>query len=176
MAYIPGQQANTGLFIESTAVFDVARLYEIDVNSEEFKELLVRLYQNVNNIALALNLKRSALYLLEEFNTSAQYFDPVTNNQLLLRPEFSRTYNIGPLAAGVTNTAHGLIIGATWNFVRIYGAATDNIGRNYYGLGFASAGGATNIELRVDAANIVITNNSGINFTSCIVTLEYLKN
>jgi hypothetical protein len=176
MAYIPGQQQNTGLFIESTAVFDVSRLYEVDVNSDEFKELLVRLYQNVNNIALALNLKESALYLLEEFNTSAQYFDPATNNQLLLRPQFRRTYNIGAVAAGVTIVAHGLTIGATWIFTDIYGALTDNIVNNYYPLPWASAGGATNIELRVDAANIVITNNSGIAFTSCIVTLEYLKN
>ncbi len=176
-AYIVEQKNNTGLFIESTAVFDVSRLYEVDVNSEEFKELLVRLYQNVNNIALALNLKNSALYLLEEFNTSAQYFDPATNNQLLLRPQFRRTYNFGPVALGVNpGLPHGLTIGPTWVFTDIYGALTDNIGQNYYPLPWASAGGATNIELKVNAANIVITNNSGIAFTSCIVTLEYLKN
>ncbi len=176
MAYIPGQQANTGSFIGTTSVWDVGRLYEIDVNSEEFKELLVRLYQNVNNIALALNTKETALYFLEEFNTSAQYFDAITNSQLLLRPQFRRTYNIGAVGAGVTTVAHGLTIGTTWIFTDIYGALTDNIGNNYYPLPWASAGGATNIELRVGAANIVITNNSGIAFTSCIVTLEYLKN
>jgi len=176
MSYIPNQRQNTGLFIVSTAVFDVARLYEVDVNSEEFKELLVRLYQNVNNIALALNLKESALYLLEEFNTSAQYFDPATNNQLLLRPQFRSTFNIGAVGAGATTVAHGLTIGSTWIFTDIYGALTDNIGNNYYPLPWASAGGATNIELKVNATNIVITNNSGIAFTSCIVTLEYLKN
>ncbi len=175
MAYIPGQKSNTGLFIESTAVFDVGRLYEVDVNSEEFKELLVRLYQNVNNIALALNLKESALYLLEEFNTSAQYFDGATNSQLLLRPQFRSTFNIGAVA-GVSTTAHGLTIGTTWVFTDIYGALTDNIGNNYFPLPWSSADGLHNIELKVNAANIVITNNSGIAFTSCIVTLEYLKN
>jgi hypothetical protein len=176
MSYIPNVQSNTGLFVESTSIFDVGRLYEVDVNSEEFKELLVRLYQNVNNIALALNLKESALYLLEEFNTGAQYFDPTANNQLLLRPQFRRTYNIGAVPVGVTTVAHGLTIGTTWVFTDIYGALTDNIGFNYYPLPWSSAAGATNIELKVNATNIVITNNSGIAFTSCIVTLEYLKN
>jgi hypothetical protein len=175
MPYIPNVASNTGSFVSNTSVWDVSRLYEVDVNSEEFKELLVRLYQNVNNIVLALNDKRTALYLLNEFATSAQYFS-TTNNQLMLRPEYSITFNIGALGAGVTTVAHGLTIGTTWNFVDIYGAATDNVGHNYYPLPFASASGTNNIELKVNATNIVITNNSGITFTSCIVTLEYLKN
>jgi hypothetical protein len=42
---------NIGSFVPTSYVWDVARLYEIDVNSDEFKELLVRLYQNLNLIA-----------------------------------------------------------------------------------------------------------------------------
>jgi hypothetical protein len=176
MAYIPDQRINTGLYVPSTNVWDLGILQEIDVNSPEFKELLVRLYQNVNNIAISLNLKDSAIYIQEEFVTGAQFFNPASSSQLLQRAEFRSTYNIGALGAGVTNTAHGLTIGATWVFTQIWGTASDNIGPNYYPLPWASAGGATNIELRVDGVNIVITNNSGIAFTSCIVVLEYVKN
>lgn len=175
MAYIPDQQINTGQFISTTSVFDVARLYEVEVTSPEFKELLVRLYQQVNNIAISTNNKESGYYLQEEFITSSNYFNPNSSDPLQLRPEFRKTFNIGPLPGGVTNFPHNLAITNTWIFTQIYGAASDNIGFNYYPLPFASAGGAANIELRVNAVNIVITNNSGINFTSCIVTLRYLK-
>lgn len=178
MAYIPDQQINTGQFIPTTSVFDVGRLYQVDVDSQEFKELLVRLYQQVNNIALSSNNKKSGYYILEEFITSAIYFNPTSvpaNDPLQLRPEFRKTFNIGPLAAGVTTVAHNLAITNTWQFTHIYGAASDNIGFNYYPIPYASPGGAANIAIRVDATNIIITNNSGVNFTSCIVTLEYLK-
>ena len=175
MAYVPGQQINTGQFVPTTSIFDVGRLYEVSVTSPEFKELLVRLYQQVNNLAISSNNKKSGYYLQEEFVTSAIYFNPASPDPLQLRPEFRKTFNIGPLAAGVTTTAHNLAITNTWQFTHIYGAASDNIGFNYYPIPFASAGGAANIEIRVDATNIVITNNSGIAFTSCIVTLEYLK-
>lgn len=175
MAFIPDQQINTGQFIPTTAVFDVAQLYQIEVTSPEFKELLIRLYQQVNNIALNTNNKTSGYYLLEEFVTGSQYFNPNSPDPLQLRPEFRKTFNIGALPAGVTTVAHNLAITNTWIFTDIYGAASDNVGFNYYPLGFPSAGGANNIELRVTAVNIIITNNSGINFTSCIVTLEYLK-
>lgn len=175
MAFIPDQQINTGQFIPTTSLFDVSQLYSVEITSPEFKELIVRLYQQVNNISLNTNNKVSGYYLQEEFVTSANYFNPNSTDPLQLRPQFRKTFNIGALPAGVTTVAHGLTIGATWIFTDIYGAASDNVGFNYYPLPFASAGGAANIELRVTAANIVITNNSGVAFTSCIVTLEYLK-
>ena len=175
MAYIPDQQSSTGQFIPTTSVFDVSRLYEVEIGSPEFIELIVRLYQQVNNLSISTNNKVSGYYLQEEFITSANYFNTASSDQLDLRPEFRKTFNIGALPAGVTNFPHNLAITNTWQFTQIYGAASDNIGFNYYPLPFASAGGAANIELRVNAANIVITNNSGINFTSCIVTLAYLK-
>lgn len=177
MAYIPDQQINTGQFLATTAIFDVARLYEVDVTSPEFKELLVRLYQQVNNLALSTNNKKSGYYLEEEFITSAIYFNPTSvpiNDPLQLRPEFRKTFNIGPVPPGaLAPFPHNLPITNTWQFTHIYGVASDNIGFNYYPMPFASAGAT--IELRVTLTDIIIVNNTAINFTSCIVTLEYLK-
>jgi len=114
MAYIPDQQINTGSFVQQTPIFDVSRLYEVEVGSPEFKELIVRLAHQTNNISLVLNNKQSGYYLLEEFITGNNYFNTTSSNQLLLRPEFAKTFNIGALGAGVTNTAHNLTITATW--------------------------------------------------------------
>lgn len=173
--YIPDQQINTGSFIPTTNVWDVSQIYETDIGSPEFKELFVRLYQNVNNIVLALNTKDSAFYLTEQF-VNGQVFTNINDlNQLELRPAFRLFVNIGPLPGGVTTVAHGLSITNTWKFTRIYGVASDTIGFNYYPLPWASAAGATNIELKVNATNVVITNNSGINFNFCYVILEFVK-
>ncbi len=175
MPYIPDQKSNTGSFVQQTPVFDISRLHSVDVNSDEFKELIVLLAQQTNNISIALNQKEFGYFLNEELVTSVQYYNPNSNNQLDLIPEFRSVYNIGALPGGATTVAHGLTIATTWKFTDIYGTANDNVGFNYYPVPFASAGGANNIELRVDATNIIITNNSGINFTSCNVVLEYIK-
>jgi hypothetical protein len=169
------QQQNTGQFIPTTQIWDIGQLYEVDVNSEDFKELLVRLYQNVNRIALALNTKETGYYLQEEFVSSNAYFHPTSNSQDDLRPSFKKAVNIGALALGVNTKAHGLTIESSWTFTHIWGTASNPATYTFYPLPWASAVGATNIELKVDVNNIVITNNSGLTFSSCMVVLEYLK-
>lgn len=176
MAYIPEQLQNTGLYVQTTQVWELAQIADSKDMSPDLKELLVRLYQQINNIALSLNQKDSALYLNQEFVNGQNYFNLVSTNPLDLRPVFRSVFNIGLLGPGLTNPLHGLPITNTWKFTRIYGVASDTVGFNYYPLPWASAAGATNIELRVNATNIIITNNSGVAFTDCYVVLEYVKN
>lgn len=186
MPFIPNFQNNVGLYIATTDVWEISRLQDIDVNSEEFKLLLVRLYQNVNNIAIALNLKDSALYPLTQFVNGQQFFSTDPNNPNNTRSAFRIVIDVGPLGAGVTTVPHGLPIQtslvdlSTWTFTRIYGAATrpdlNQALGDYYPLPFASAGGANNIELKANNTNVVITNNSGVNFDRCYVVLEWVKN
>ena len=175
MTYIPDQQINTGSFIPTTNVWDVSQLYSVDVGSPEFKELLVRLYQNVNNIALVLNTKYSGFNLLEEFVNGKLYYNLVSSNPLDLRPSFTKVIDIPALGPGVNNFSHGLTIGTTWSFNYIGGAVSNTGTNNYLPLPFASAGGANNIEVRLDATNVIITNNSGLVFTAGRIILEYLK-
>ena len=49
-----------GLYIPTTSVWDVSEIYSTDVTKPEFKELLVRMYQNLNNMAMATNNKDSS--------------------------------------------------------------------------------------------------------------------
>lgn len=174
MAFIPDQQINTGLYVATTDVWEVSRIMDVDVNSEEFRLLLVRLYQNINNIAIALNLKDSALYVKEEFIDGQQFFS-ITTNPNDLRMNFRKVIDMGALAAGVKTIAHGLTITTPWQFTRIYGAATNTTTGNYYPLPFAGAAG-NNIELRLDNTNVIIDNASGVTFEKCYVIVEYLKN
>lgn len=174
MPYIPDQQINTGSYVPTTNVWDVSRLYEVEIGSPEFKELLVRLYQNVNNIAIALNNKVSGYYINEEFVSGKLFYNPASNNQLELRPGFMKTINTGALGAGVTATNHGLTVTNTWKWMAIYGAATNTGTLVGYPITFAGAAG-NNIEVRVTATQVIIDNNSGVTFTDSTVTLEYVK-
>lgn len=174
MAYNVDQQINTGSFVPTTNIWDVSQLYELDVNSAEFKELLVRLYQNVNTIAIVLNTKATGYYINEEFVSGKLFFNPNSNDPLLLRPGFIKTINTGALGAGVTAVNHDIAVTNTFKWMFIYGAATDTNTVVGYPLPFAGAAG-NNIEVSVTATQVLINNNSGVTFTDSQVTLEYCK-
>lgn len=168
------QQQNTGSYVATTNVWDVSRLYEVEIGSEEFKELIVRLYQNVNNIALVLNTKDSGFYLLEEFLTGQVWFNPADTNPLKTRPVYRRVVNTGALGAGVTTVVHGLTPGNTWTFTKIQGAASNTGTLAYVPLPYAGVG-VGNISVDVNSTNVVINNGSGSTFTNSYIILEYLK-
>jgi hypothetical protein len=176
MAYIPNQQINTGSYVPTTNVWDVSRLYEVEVNSPEFKELLVRLYQNVNNIAVALNTKCTGYYINQEFVSGKLFFNPNANpnDPLQLRPGFIMSVNTGALGAGITAINHNIAVTNTFKWMFISGAATNTGTLVGYPLPFAGAAG-NNIEVRVTATQVIINNNSGVTFTDSQITLEYCK-
>jgi hypothetical protein len=175
---------DSGSYIQSTQVWDPSILKDIKIDSPQFKELLIRMYQNLSLMASAVNNKDTGLYDTQEFVTGQTLFpnpayDSTTSSTPERRNTFRKTFDVGALGAGLTTIAHGLPISDAWTFTRIYGAASlyDAVPANckYYPIPWASAAGATNIELKVDGTNILITNNSGVAFTHCYVVLEYMK-
>lgn len=176
MSFIPNQPANTGSFVPTTNVWDTGEIYAIESLDDQLRELLVRLYQNLNLMATVLNNKESGYYPLQEFLTSALYFNPNSTDVNKQRNEFLKVINTGALGAGATTKAHGITVDANWNLVYIYGSATDNIGNNYYPMNFTQNGGTNNLSLRMDATDVIISNGTGVNFTSSIVIIKYLKN
>lgn len=176
MPYIPKPK---NISLPTTQAWDISSIQKTDVNTPEFKELIVRLYQHINRIALVVGKKESGLYLEEEFLTAQGYYNPNAAINVELRPVYRLVVNTGALGAGATVVAHGLITTNTWHFVHIYGAANywnaAAANRRYCSLPWVSAGGAANIEVMVDGTNITITNNSGITFDDSSVVLEYVK-
>ena len=167
-------QIKFGSFVPTTNIWDVGQLYEVDVNSDEFKELLVRLYQNVNNIAVVLNTKVTGYYITQQFVSSKLFFNPNArpNDAAQLRPGYIKTINTGALGAGVTAVNHDIPVTNTYKWMFISGAATDTNTIVGYPLPFSGAAG-NNIEVSVTATQVLINNNSGVTFTDSQVTLEY---
>lgn len=172
-------QNNSGLFVPENNVWDVARLDDINVTSPEFKELLVRLYQNINNISIALNLKDSGYYFLKEFLNS-QVFFPNPNvkfGQQNTRNVFRTVVNFGALPNTTSKTIHhGIDVSNGFSFTRMYGAASNQITMQYISLPYASSTLANNIQLDVDATYVTITTAADYSaYTITYVILEYIK-
>lgn len=167
-----------GYFIPSSNIWDVSQLYDTNVNDPAFKELLVRLYQNVNNISQLLNIKDTGVYVTSDIVNGQTFFpnptsDPNAGSTLTNRQVHRLVINVGAIGAGTTSVAHGLTIAPTWTFTRIYGAASfyssTPTSSRYYPLP------TTSLTLYADGTNVNITNSTGISFTSCYVILEYLQ-
>ena len=173
---------NFGSFVPTTFVWEIQQLQSSNIDPN-IKDILVRLYQNLNQMALVLNTKDSAIYDLSEFLTGQVYFpDPTLNSTTPQAPTQRQTYrlviNFGALPNTATKSvAHGLTIQGNWTFTRIYGVAT-NPSTGFIPIPYASVTDAAhNVELYIDATNVNI--KTGIDLTAytiCYVVIEYLKN
>lgn len=170
-------QNNTGLFVPSTNVWDVQSLQENKDVSPALKEVLVRLYQNINSIELALNLKDSGYYQNYEFLNGQQFFSDSANTDITGRQVFRTVVVFGALPNATSKVVpHGIGFTNGCSATRIYGSSTNNIGMNYIPLPYASPTLNKNIELSIDATNVTIT--TGIDMTAYTITyviVEYVK-
>ena len=177
-------QTNAGLFIPTTNIWDVGRLYEIDINSNEFKELIIRLYQNINSIALSLNLKQSGYFYNQEFVNGQVWFPNANNVQsgtipLDGRQGFTTVVNFGALPNATTKSVPHGVSGNTYTYTatRVWAAATNYITGKWLPLPYASTTLNQNIILNVDPVNVNITTAIDYSaYTACQVVIEYLKN
>jgi hypothetical protein len=171
-----------GAFVPTNLIWDVQNLYTVDVQSPEFKELLVRMYQNINNIALVLNIKDTGMYQLSEFvNGQLLFPNPQNNSSTPAYPAnrqiLRQVYNFGALPATATKSVpHNIVCNATTTFTRIYGAASDTTGFNYIQLPYASNTAGASIQLNLDGTNINVTTGSDrSNFNITYIVVEYVQ-
>ncbi len=170
-----------GAFVPTNLIWDVQNLYQVEVTSPEFKELLVRMYQNINNIALVLNIKDTGMYQLSEFVNGQLLFPNPANNSSTQavaanRQILRQVYNFGQLPNAATKSIpHNITCTPTTTFTRIYATASDTTGFNYIPIPYVS-NSAGSIELNVDSTNInIITTDNRSNFNICYVVLEYVQ-
>jgi hypothetical protein len=173
---------NAGSFVPTTQVWDVGDIYKLNVTDKEFKELIVRMYQNINTIALALNTKDTGYYPLFEMVNSQLWFpDPTATSATTPQPNYRqvvrKVINFGILPnTGTTSVVHGITFTAASRATRIYGIAIDPVALSYLPLPYASPTAANNIELNCDGTNVnVITGSNRTAYTVCYVIIEYIK-
>jgi len=198
MASFPNQ-LGPGSFVPTTNIWDVSEIYSTSVTSDEFKELLVRLYQNLNIMSLNLNIKTTGYYPLTEFVTGEAFF-PNPDTTLTtssginrgLRQVFIKVINFGALPnTGTKKIAHGISIRTKtvspgppplttesgYTFIDIYGTASDTTGANYIHLPYASTTALNqNVSLDVDATDVIVTTGTNrSNYDTTYIILKYIK-
>lgn len=172
-----------GSFVPTNFVWDIQQLEQADVNSKEFKELLVRMYQNIGLMALVLNTKDTGLYPVAETVNSQQFFpNPANSSATAARPSLRQVlrkvinYTTALPNAGTATVAHGITCTNATTFTRIYGVSSDVTGHNYIPLPYASPTDANEIELKVDGTNVtIITGSNRTAFTVTYIVLEYMQ-
>lgn len=178
----PTLSSLVGSFIQTTQVWDISQIYELNANSPEFKEFLVLLYQQLNQVATVLNTKDSGFYDTSEFVNSCLLFpNPILNSSSTTTPTYRqiqrKIVNFGPLPnTGTQSQPHGITVTSATSFLKIYGAASDQTGLNYIPLPYASNAAGSSIELSVSSNNVtIITGSNRSNFTIVYIVLEYVQ-
>lgn len=174
-----------GDFVQTTQVWDISNLdllKEGNLKVEDFKEIMVRLYQQIGNIAVSLNKKDTGQYQRSEFVNGQLFFsNPALDSTTVQYPEdravLRKVINFGALPnAGTKSVAHGITCTTKTSFTRIYACSSDPVGLNYIPIPYASPTLVNNIELNVDATNVnIVTGSNRTAFTITYVVLEFIQ-
>ena len=185
-------QTNPGSFVTTTYTLDPSEIYQLSQENDSLKQVLVRLYESFNSVAISINTRDAGFYVQQEFVCGQIYYpNPVntsTTGNTPLSPEFRQVFrkviafgalpNTGTksVAHGITTLPQNLPTYSGFSFTRIYATATDPINQLYIPIPYASPVLVNNIEINVDATNVNITTGSNRTaYTITYVVLEYIK-
>jgi len=184
MAGSINSQSNFGSFVPTTNTWDRQQLETLNIDPQ-LKELLIRLYQNVNTIALSLNTRDAGYYAREEFINGQIYFpnpslDSTTPQAPTLRQVFRMVVNFGALPnSAAKSVAHGIDVVQGYSFTRIYGTSSKADASVAIPLPFASfISGANNlnVELGISATDVVIITDFDYSaYVNTYIVIEYIK-
>ena len=168
-----------GAFVPTNFIWDIQQIQQLEEISPEFKELLVRMYQNLGLMATVLNTKDTGIYQLTEFVNGQRFFsNPAYNSSTAVQPtprqDYRMVINFGALPNSTTKSvAHNIAVNAGTTFTRIYGAATDP---DTLGIPIPNVDATNPVAINVDPTYVNITTVTDMTaFTSVIVVIEYLK-
>lgn len=173
-----------GSYVPSTFIWEIQQIQSSNIDPN-LKDTLIRLYQNIGQMAIVLNTKDTGLYVQEEFITSQQYFpNPAITSTTVghtpggpqMRQTFRKVINFGTLPnAAAKSVAHNIQQPA-WIMTRMYATASDLMAQASIPIPFVSTLGVNqNISLECTATDVVITTAVDYTpFTFCFVVLEYM--
>lgn len=171
-----------GNLLPTTLSIDIQRLYQVDINSAEFRTLLVNIAQSINNIMVAVNSKPSGSYSTNEVASGSTFYpDPIlssyTTQSPSMRQIINKVVNIGTLPNTATKSvAHGITWGSNFLLIGIKGAATNAAKNKAIELGYSSPIPAENISVWTDNTNVNIkTGMDRTEYTDSQIILEFIK-
>jgi len=174
-----------GFYFPTSARYDAELIKNLDIQSPQFKDFLVDLGRTVNEVSFYMNQRAIGLHSVSEQVSGKQFFPaagaPTGDGQTsqINRQAYFKTIDFGVLPVlGATPIPHDIDFDADYSVINIYGAATKpTVPLSYIPLPYSSPTANENIELEVDATNVIITTAIDYStYTICYVVIEYLKN
>ena len=171
-----------GAFVETNFIWDVQQIQQLDEITPEFKELLVRLYQNLGKMATVLNTKDTGIYQLTEFVNGQRFFsnpsyNSSSNVQPIPRPDYRMVVNFGALPnSSIKSVPHNIAVNSGTTFTRVYGASTNPGVAGVILPSFDPSDITKPINCWPDNTNINVQTTSNMSaFTTTVIVIEYLK-
>ena len=165
-------------FLPTTQIWDSTNISSLHGSPNELKQLIIKLYENINIISEVLNKKDTGIYDVNEYICGQTYF-PTAARANQFRAVYRKVIDWDkalPNAAGSATVAHGITLNNTCTFTRIYGVASDLAGTTFMPLPYASPVLADNIELWVDNANVNIkVGKDRSSYTVSYIVVEYIS-
>ena len=169
----------TGIFVTSK-IFSVGDIYKYNINSKEFKDFLVRLTRNLDNLTKVVNLKTSGSHPLSEFLTSETFFPSAsaTTRNIENRPVTCITISFGALPNTATKSvAHNITFDANTTFVEKSIMSTSTSLVKAISIPHASSTAIDIVEFDIDSTNINITTGKDMTaYDKTVVVLKYITN
>ena len=181
-----------GLFIPTTQVWDPSEIYSAKGISEDLRDVLVKMYQNLNNMAMAINQKDTGIYPTDEFVCGQTFFpNPAYDSGTQVTPKLRQIWrtvvNFGalpvrvlPATSAIKGVAHRISgVNSGTQFTRIYGCASKKTTTTYIPLPYVWPNDAKeDIAVFVDATNVTIVTGdtaTWAGYDDTLVVLEYMR-
>lgn len=170
-----------GTYLPTTQLWDVSEIYSTPDIDPGMKELLVRMYQNLNLMALSINFKENGVYDTQEFVSGQQFFpSPLLSSSSSIQPTPRQTERVvvdfGALPnSAAKSVAHGIDFSSDIAGTRVYACSTKvSLPKRIIPLPSTVSGDS--IELYIDKDYVVITTHSDMTaYTITYVVIETLK-
>jgi len=178
-----------GAYLPSTQVWDTSEVESAEGVNDPTKELVIRMYQKLADMATMINYKETGLYPTQEFVCSKKYFAnetltstsgrtpklrEVIRKTLPWLDEVTGTSALPNAALG--NMKHVLTFDANTVLVGLTAACTDPTHRVYMTLPYVSCAKGT-IAIWANATDVFIEccGFDGTDFTINNIVIEYIK-
>ena len=173
---------SSGAFVPTTSVWDTTELFREELSGKALQRLMVKLYQNLNNQAMVLNVKDSGYYDKQDF-VCGQLFFPNSNpasvraGKVGYRPVHRVAIEFGALPNNTTKSvAHGITMNDSFSCTRIYGTSTNKQTNKSLPLPYVGIGIGTEVELWVDGTNVNIKTAGNLTtYLHTYVIIEFIK-
>jgi hypothetical protein len=162
--------------LPTTSLFDLTSLRDIDVKSEEFKEFIVRLYQEVNKHAIFINQKDHGIYSIEQYGSCKQYFPAVSPGNFRGIARTALPFTFVGFSPGTVTVPHNIVFNADTRVTLLQSEANNPAGQLSLPIPYVdvTGAGAGNIQISMDNTNVyIVTAIDYTAYTDNFIVIEY---